>query len=112
MESGSNLKIKIGESIRGGRGADVKVGNSHLRVLPVVGGGGYDVCVFSDDGHGRADTGNYLGGISVLGKPDDLEEIADTFARRLKAGIQPENLFNDIRESTQKQMKRIFKEQR
>lgn len=112
MGNDLGFEIKLGEGIFG-KAAEVKVGKYYLRVIPGAEkvGNGYNVLVFGDDGHGQADTASEpLGGIKVSGGPDDVGEIADTYARRLQAGIPPERLFDDIRESALDSMRRILAE--
>ncbi len=60
---------------------------------------GWIVDLYGDD-KGEVDFGKYLNGMYVGGKPDDLEEIADTFGRRLGLGVRPEDFFKDIEDAT------------
>src|SRR3989344_797381 len=46
------------------------------------------------------------------GTPDDLEEMAFTYATRLKNGVRPEDMFQDMQEASRKAMQRLLEDYR
>ncbi|MBI4062414.1 hypothetical protein HY410_00675 [Candidatus Gottesmanbacteria bacterium] len=118
MSDGDNIIFYEGKDYAGRsyRAAQMVKDGVHLRVVPhVVGDGfyGYEVQLFRDNGKGEPDT---LHGIidicPVDGKPDDLEEIADTYGRRLFSGVKPEEMFRDIEEANLEAMRRMSEQMR
>ena len=70
---------------------------------------GWDV-YFWGDKEGKMDTSHALNSISLDGNTDDLEEIADTYARRLDAGVKVEDIFKDTEEQTRVNMKKLLED--
>lgn len=82
-------------------------GGIHLTVAPhSIDSGetlGWEVFLWGDD-DGKPDTSKALETMVLDGGPEDQEEIADVYARRLDAGVKPENIFQDTIEANRRMM--------
>ena len=97
------------------RVAHFKKNGIHLTVAPHnVGPDGKQMLgwevYFWGDNKGKIDTSHALESIVLDGGPDDLEEIADTYARRLDSGVKPEDMFTDIYEENRKNIKQLYED--
>jgi len=99
-------KIRLGTDPLGFKVAGFDKGEIHLTVLPhlILERGSYvsnGVSVFFwGDGKGQEN----LNSIVLQGTEADIEEIADTYARRLESGVEIEHMFDDIIEKNREQM--------
>ncbi|HET7099228.1 MAG TPA: hypothetical protein VFI61_03285 [Patescibacteria group bacterium] len=105
-----DIGINFGEDIMGVREAFYSSDKgTHLTVRPHT--------VMQDDGtfkdhglevefwgdkQGKRDPDNLLASNVIPGTGEDLEEVADTYARRLDRGVAPEHMFDDIIENNRK----------
>jgi len=71
---------------------------------------GFEVFFWKSNEQGDMDLSRELESCVVSGGPEDFEEIADTYARRLDAGIKPEDMFKDIKEKNLREMDRLLTE--
>lgn len=101
-----NINLNFDKDIKGNRIVSFVKGEIHLTVRPHI--------LLEDDGtlkdhglevefwgdiQGKRDPGNLLHSNIVFGTREDLEEVADTYARRLESNINPKDMFNDIIEN-------------
>ncbi len=66
-----------------------------------------DVYICEDD-KGKPNFAKVLNSLSLDGTPRDLEEIVDTYSRRLESGVAPKDIFRDTEKSTRNHFFRII----
>ncbi len=91
----------------------IKVGNLYVSVTPHTSLGIKDpetmeVFIFKGNDKNGPDYERELNSTLVEGTEADAEEIADTYANRLKAGVKPKNLFRDTEEANIANMRKIL----
>ena len=107
-----DLKFDIYDNAWGNKVIHFKNEGVHLTLTPhtygMIDGGlsGIEIYLWPDK-DGKPDTAKILNSITVDGTVEDMEEIADTYARRLVLGIKPENIFDDIIEANREAMREL-----
>ncbi len=105
-----DIGISFGQDIKGIREASYSSSNgTHLTVRPhtimesdgTFKNHGLEV-EFWGDKQGERDPDSLLSSNVIPGTGEDLEEVADTYARRLDSGVSPEHMFDDIIENNRK----------
>jgi len=108
MDQEAEFNIQKGKNLWGGDFAQVSVGPDYwVSISPhsqVPNGTGWNVRICRDK-NGKPDFGNICNATVVDGTEDDLEEIALTYAKRLKNGTKPEEIFGDSEEYARSKMK-------
>ena len=72
----------------------------------------YEVIFQGENEKAERDDTKLLYTFIVDGTPDDLEEMAFTYATRLKNGVRPEDMFQDMQEASRKAMQRLLEDYR
>lgn len=102
------LKIKNGELQFRESQAYGFYNGVHLVILPAsYGSPGFHV-YFTEDNSGKPDFSKVKNSMAIDGNPNDLQEIADMFMRRLTSGVLIEAIFKDFEEQNRRAMEEAY----
>lgn len=115
---GSGGQKDRGFTVRWGKNGPVVDGSHggvHLAIFPrrlVKDDKAYEVHITTETPEGNPDWGHTFNSIVLDIKPEDVEEVADTYMRRLRDGVPPTELFRDIEEANIIAMREVWEKLR
>ncbi len=83
----------------------------HLAIFPcgrVKGDTAYEIHFTAETPDGKPDWERDFNSTSIDLTPDDVEEAADIYMRRLKSGVKPEDMFRDQEEVDIDAMRELY----
>ncbi len=101
-------EIKNGEIQFKGSQAHGFYNETHLVIIPTPHGGtGFHV-FFTENNNGKPDFSRIKDSLAIDGNLEDLQEIADSFMRRLTSGVPISNIFKDFHEQNRRSVQNAY----